>query len=354
MLLRRTLLAVLSLGGGGLRAAFELSAQLPAAFADGPVTVSRESHETKDLTPVATGRFAGGRGRVRVDAGPGLFRLSMGGEAEVAFVAGEGQTLSVEVGAGGRGLRVVGGADQELFARYEALRAESLARLVLPARAAGDTEGEVAGYRAHRRELNDFTVERLKGSAALYAASLRWDGDYRLEELAGVVGEFAGKFPGAEIARLMEERVARFRVTALGAVAPALAGPGPEGGEVSLAALRGKVVLVDFWASWCAPCRTENRNYGQLYQRYRGEGFEILAVSVDQDAAGWKAAIRKDGAGWKHLSDLSGWKTPLAARYGVTALPASFLLDRAGRIVAKDLRGQPLAAAVADALQAGR
>jgi hypothetical protein len=197
MLLRRTLLAVLSLGGGGLRAAFELSAQLPAALADGPVTVSRESLETKDLTPVATGRFAGGRGRVRVDAGPGLFRLSMGGEREVAFVAGEGQTLRIEVGEAGRGLRVVGGADQELFARYEALRAESLARLVLPARAAGDTEGEVAGYRAHRRELNDFTVERLKGSAALYAASLRWDGDYRLEELAAVVvGEFAGKFSG--------------------------------------------------------------------------------------------------------------------------------------------------------------
>jgi hypothetical protein len=81
--------------------------RLPAALADGPVTVSRESLETKDLTPVATGRFAGGRGRVRVDAGPGLFRLSMGGEREVAFVAGEGQTLRIEVGEAGRGLRVL-------------------------------------------------------------------------------------------------------------------------------------------------------------------------------------------------------------------------------------------------------
>ena len=345
--------AVLAALGADARAAFELKAELPAAFGAAAVMVSRESLETKDMTPLATGELAGGRMQLRVDAAPGLFRLSVG-EAEAAFVAGDGQALRVEVGAEGRGLRVVGGVDQELFARYDAVRVESRGRLVLPARAAGDTEGEVAGYRAHRRELNDFTIEKLKGSPALYAASLRWDGDYRLEELAAVVSEFARKFPGAEIARLMEERIARFRVTALGAMAPALVGPGPDGGELSLAALRGKVVLVDFWASWCAPCRSENRHYAELYGKFRGAGFEILAVSVDQDAAGWKAAIRKDGALWKHISDLSGWKSPLAARYGVTALPASFLLDRAGRIIAKDVRGPALAAAVEQALKSGR
>jgi len=356
--------AVLAVEG---RAAFELTAELPAAWANAAVTVSRESLELRAVTDVASGRLVEGKLRLRVETPAGLFKVSVG-EAEVAFVAGDGQALKIEVDAEGRGLRVVGGADQELFAGYEAWRSASLARLVLPVReeiaarrAAGDeaeaerlTEREVAGYRDHRRELNDYTIAKLKGSPALYAASLRWDGDYRLEELAAVVAEFAKKFPGTEITRLMEERVARFRVTALGAVAPALAGPGPDGVEASLAALRGKVVLVDFWASWCAPCRTENRNYVELYRRYRGAGFEILAVSVDQDEAGWKAAIRKDGAVWKHISDLSGWKTPLAARFGVTALPASFLLDREGRIIAKDVRGKQLAAAVAEALRAGR
>lgn len=367
MLLRRTLLAGLALVGGGLRAAFELSAQLPAAFADGPVTVSRESLEARESAPVATARLVNGRFSLRVAEGPGLFTLGVG-DAEISFVAADGQALRVAAAADGGGLRVEGGADQALFAAYEALRSESLARWVRPVReaiaarqAAGDeaavaslTEKEVAAYRAHRRELNDFTLAKLRGSAALYAASLRWDGDYRLEELAAAVREFGATFPEAEIGRLLEARIARFRVTAIGAVAPALAGPGPEGGEVSLAALRGKVVLVDFWASWCGPCRLENRSYAELYRRHRAAGFEILAVSVDQDARSWKAAMAKDGAAWRHLSDLTGWKSPLAARYGVTALPASFLLDRDGKIIAKDLRGKPLAAAVADALQAGR
>ena len=92
----------------------------------------------------------------------------------------------------------------------------------------------------------------------------------------------------------------------------------------------------------------------QLYERHRAAGFEILAVSVDHDARSWKAAIAKDGATWRHMADLTGWKSPLAARYSVTALPASFLLDREGRIVAKDVRGKALAALVAEKVGAGR
>lgn len=364
-LLRRTFLAVIACWGVGVRAAFELTADLPGAFADGPVTLSRESLETREATPVASARLVNGRFGLRVDEGPGLFTLRVG-DAEISFVAADGQALRVSAGAQGRGLRMAGGADHGLFAAYEVFRGASLERLVLPVRAAlaarqaaGDeagvaslTEQEVAAYRAHRRELNDFTLAQLPGSAALYAASLRWDGDYRLEELAAVVRGFAAKFPGARIGAAMEARIARFRVTAIGAEAPALAGATPEGGTVSLAELRGRYVLVDFWASWCGPCRFENQSHAALYRRYRAAGFEILAVSVDQDARGWKAAIAKDGAAWRHISDLTGWKSPLAARYNVTSLPASFLLDKEGRIIAKDLRGKALAALLAETLEA--
>ena len=343
-----------------VRAGFELSGELPAKFAEGTVIVLRESLEERTSTPVATGQVVAGKFRLVVDAEPGLFGVRVG-EAEAAFVAGEGQALRMVATEGGE-VKVTGAEDQAKFEAYEAARKAALARLVLPVReaanaseAAGDAvatarwaDQEVAGTRQYRHELNDFTLEKLRGSPALYAASLRWDGDYRLEELATAVREFAARHPRWEIARLMEERVTRFRALAIGAVAPVLAGKGPDGKAVALADLRGRLVLVDFWASWCTPCRAENRRYVELYRRYRAAGWEILAVSMDEGAPAWKAAIAKDGAVWRHVSDLLAWKSPLAARYGVTALPASFLIDAEGRIVGKDLRGKELEAVLAE------
>jgi thiol-disulfide isomerase/thioredoxin len=148
----------------------------------------------------------------------------------------------------------------------------------------------------------------------------------------------------------MEARIALFRATAIGALAPALAGAGPDGFPMALASLRGRHVLADFWASWCGPCRTENRHYGELLNQWRAAGFEILAVSLDENAAAWKAATAKDRVTWPQISDLRGWKSPLALSYGVTTLPASFLLDPEGRIVAKDVRGKALDALLATRL----
>ncbi len=338
-----------------VQAAFEVRGDLPTHLASGHVTLLRESLERRSSDAIVTVPVGGKSLAIRVDSGPGLFALEAG-DQRVAFVAGEGAILQVKPGADGK-LAIAGGTDQELFTRYESFRADSFARGVTVARAAiaalGPdaspaeiarlTDREVAAYAAHRRELNDFTLAHLRGSAALYAASLRWDGDHRLDELMEAVRDYATRFPGAEIGRTMTQRVARFKATALGAVAPALAGPTPDGGTLSLASLRGRYVLVDFWASWCSPCRVENRNYVELYRRFRDAGLEILAVSVDENGPAWKAAIAKDNATWRHLSDLGGWSTPLAADYNVTSLPASFLLDREGRIIARDLRGKNLA-----------
>ena len=135
--------------------------------------------------------------------------------------------------------------------------------------------------------------------------------------------------------------------TSVGAMAPELAFKDPDGKIRKLSDLKGKVVLIDFWASWCGPCRRENPNVRRIYGLYHDKGFEIYSVSLDRDAASWRRAISDDKLIWpNHVSDLKQWQSEGAAIYGVRSIPATFLLDREGRIVAKDLRGEALEKAV--------
>jgi peroxiredoxin len=116
----------------------------------------------------------------------------------------------------------------------------------------------------------------------------------------------------------------------------------PDNKSVSLSSLKGKYVLVDFWASWCGPCRKENPNVVKAYNQFKDKNFTILGVSLDEDKAAWQAAITKDKLTWTHVSDLKGWQSSVVAPYNIEAIPANFLLDKDGKIIAKNLRGEDL------------
>jgi thiol-disulfide isomerase/thioredoxin len=132
-----------------------------------------------------------------------------------------------------------------------------------------------------------------------------------------------------------------------GTVAPDFTELTPEGKKLKLSDLRGKIVLIDFWASWCGPCRRENPNVVQAYQKYKDKGFEVLSVSLDTDRQRWLDAIKADNMAWLHVSDLKGWQAAAGKLYGVSGIPFTVLVDKQGKIIGKNLRGAALDAELA-------
>lgn len=133
-----------------------------------------------------------------------------------------------------------------------------------------------------------------------------------------------------------------------GEVAPDLTMATPDGGDMSISDLRGKYVLIDFWASWCKPCRQENPNVVRVYNKYKDQGFEILGVSLDNDRDKWLSAIQQDGLTWEHMSDLKQWGSESVAVYGFKGIPYTVLIDPEGNIVAQHLRSAGLETALAE------
>jgi peroxiredoxin len=152
----------------------------------------------------------------------------------------------------------------------------------------------------------------------------------------------------------VQQQLARLQRTAIGALAPDFSLPDPSGQLVKLADLRGRYVLVDFWASWCRPCRAENPNVANAYATYRNHNFTVVSISLDSQSAraAWLKAIQDDHLTWPQVSDLRGFTTDVAQQYAISAIPQNFLLDPQGRIVAKNLRGDALSQKLAQVLAA--
>lgn len=138
----------------------------------------------------------------------------------------------------------------------------------------------------------------------------------------------------------------------IGQKAPDISLPDTSGNLKTLSSLRGKYVLIDFWASWCGPCRFENPNVVRLFQKYKDKEFDILSVSLDQEKKNWLRAIEADGMEWNHVSDLKKWESSIVPVYHIDAIPMTFLLDKEGVIIGKNLRGADLEKKLASILEA--
>ncbi|MBO9155076.1 redoxin domain-containing protein [Chitinophaga sp. GCM10012297] len=183
-----------------------------------------------------------------------------------------------------------------------------------------------------------------------------------VKQMAGGTPDYAEIYPQfarlskevreSESGKTYEEYLNKIKAVSLGAVAPDFTQNDTEGKPVSLASFRGKYVLIDFWASWCGPCRQENPNVVKAYNAYKDKNFTILGVSLDQSGAKdkWLKAIADDNLTWTHVSDLEYWNNAVAKQYAVRSIPQNFLIDPQGKIVAKNLRGEELDKKLAELL----
>ncbi|KAA6441728.1 AhpC/TSA family protein [Dyadobacter flavalbus] len=177
---------------------------------------------------------------------------------------------------------------------------------------------------------------------ALFTANNFLSPENDLDVLKKLAEDYEKVQPTPTLAKGFIGTVKRMAGVAVGQQAPDFTLTSPEGKPVALSSLRGKFVLIDFWASWCGPCRMENPNVVRMYDKFKDKGFDIYGVSLDDNEKAWKTAITKDNLKWQHGSELKKWNSGVAQAYGVNAIPATFLLDKDGKIIAKNLRGPAL------------
>lgn len=225
----------------------------------------------------------------------------------------------------------------EIEARYADLRKNNKFR---SASAVNDT------LKREKEALRVMTSEFLSSNDNLITAYTMYSNismrDMGLHESKDLYENMGSGAKNSQYGRIIKERIERLEETAQNAPAPDFTLTDTVGNEVTMSEVKGKIKILDFWASWCGPCRMNNPALRKLYEEFHDKGLEIIGVSLDNKADKWKEAIEKDGLNWINISSLKGWQCEVARKYNISAIPALFVLDENNRIIASGLRGEAL------------
>lgn len=204
--------------------------------------------------------------------------------------------------------------------------------------------------KAREVEMQQTTLQ-LENSLVPYFATNYLMPQANFDFLKQVDSKYYNEFAKSKYAQDLHKRIEVLGKTAEGSLAPDIVLQDPFGKTISLSSLRGKTVLVDFWASWCRPCREESPNLVKAYNKYKIRGFEIFSVSLDDNRDAWQKAINDDKMLWTHVSDLMKWNSSVVNLYNIESIPFTVLIDAEGKIVAKNLRGKALEEKLAEILK---
>lgn len=335
----------------------KITGKIENAIPQGEVILER--YDAGQITPVET-VYSDHEGNFEIEMsidGPGFYRINVYGQQFETLVLNKEDLKVTAEGDGGSEISVTGSQDTrnidklyEFLGSYQGV-VTAFNQKYITAREGGDP-ALLESLTAEGMSLEKGKIERLKELAWEFDGSLvsllitdyipNKSDEYNF--LDSLATKLQKEIPGSKDVDYFVSNLGLFKpAVSIGEIAPDITLPTPEGVAINLSDLKGKYVLLDFWAGWCKPCRAENPNVVNMYNKYHEKGFDVFSVSLDRTRGQWVDAIAKDGLIWpNHVSDLKYFQSAAAMKYKVNAIPFALLLDPEGRVIGKNLRGRQL------------